>query len=106
MTDKADYRLPVDRGETADVSEAAWRRDDSPDRCFERLGEDGAVRAHFDAVLAEIHDQARLAPVALVVETGLAGVREWEAEFGELTPEELARADHILGTSTTRRVAG
>ena len=42
---------------------------------------------------------------ALVVEAGLAGVREWEAEHGELTPEELAWADEILEGSTSR-VAG
>ena len=42
---------------------------------------------------------------ALVVEAGLAGVREWEAEHGELTPEELAWADDILNGSASR-VAG
>ena len=39
---------------------------------------------------------------ALVVEAGLAAVREWEAEHDELTPEELAWADDILATSTAR----
>ena len=33
---------------------------------------------------------------ALVGERGLAGVRAWEAEHGELTDEELADADRIL----------
>ena len=42
---------------------------------------------------------------ALVVEAGLAGVREWEAEHGELTREELAWADEILEGSASR-VAG
>ena len=32
---------------------------------------------------------------ALVLEAGLAGVRAWEAEHGELTGEELAWADSI-----------
>lgn len=42
---------------------------------------------------------------ALIVEAGLAGVREWEAEHGELVPEELAWADDILDGSASR-VAG
>lgn len=42
---------------------------------------------------------------ALVLEAGLAAVREWEAEHGELAPEELTWADDILKTSTAR-VAG
>ena len=33
---------------------------------------------------------------ALVVEAGLAGVRAWEADHGELTAEELAWADSVL----------
>ena len=33
---------------------------------------------------------------ALVLEDGLAGVRAWEAEHGELTREELAWADAII----------
>lgn len=39
---------------------------------------------------------------ALVVEAGLAGVRAWEAEHGELTPEELTWADDILDGSASR----
>ena len=39
---------------------------------------------------------------ALVVEAGLDGVRAWEAEHGDLTPEELAWADDILDGSTSR----
>ena len=42
---------------------------------------------------------------ALVIEAGLAGVRAWEAEHGELTSEELAWADDILEGSASR-VAG
>lgn len=38
---------------------------------------------------------------ALLVERGLAAVREWEAEHGEFTDEELAWADEVL-----RRVRG
>lgn len=33
---------------------------------------------------------------ALRIEEGLAAVAEWEAEFGSLTPEELAAADAVL----------
>ncbi len=33
---------------------------------------------------------------ALALEAGLAAVREWESEHGELTEEELAWADAIL----------
>ena len=33
---------------------------------------------------------------ALVLENGLAGVRAWEADHGELTREELAWADAII----------
>lgn len=33
---------------------------------------------------------------ALVVEAGLAAVREWELEHGELRAEELAWADEVL----------
>ncbi len=42
---------------------------------------------------------------ALVVEAGLAGVREWEAEHGELAPDELAWADEVLNGAASR-VAG
>ena len=64
MTDKANHRIPVDRGEVGEVPEEAWQRDDSPDRYFERLTGDSAARDHFEAVLAEVHDhQATLAQV-------------------------------------------
>ena len=33
---------------------------------------------------------------ALIVEDGLAGVKDWEAEHGSLTDEELAWTDGIL----------
>jgi len=39
---------------------------------------------------------------ALVLEDGLAAVREWEAEHGELTAEELAWADAILDADGDR----
>ena len=40
---------------------------------------------------------------ALVVERGLDAVKDWEAEHGELTAEELAWADSVLdGGSATR----
>ena len=42
---------------------------------------------------------------ALVIEAGLAAVREWEAEHGELTAEELSWADDVLGTSDDRKSA-
>lgn len=42
---------------------------------------------------------------ALVVETGLAGVAEWEAEHGALTAEELAWADTILDGEPGSRMA-
>lgn len=32
----------------------------------------------------------------LAIESGLDGVREWEAEHGELSVDELARADDLL----------
>jgi hypothetical protein len=32
----------------------------------------------------------------LAIEAGLGAVREWEAEHGELTAEELAAADKLL----------
>jgi hypothetical protein len=32
----------------------------------------------------------------LAVADGLAAVREWEAEHGAFTPEEIARADDLL----------
>lgn len=41
---------------------------------------------------------------ALVVEDGLAAVRAWEDEHGDLTAEELAWADTILD-GTADRVA-
>ena len=64
MTGKGNHRIAVDRSEVADVPEEAWQRDDSPDRYFERLTGDNEARAHFEAVLAEIHDhQATLAQV-------------------------------------------
>ena len=39
---------------------------------------------------------------ALVVEEGLAAVREWEAEHGALTAQELAWADRVLGAHDDR----
>ena len=34
------------------------------------------------------------------IEAGLDAVREWEADHGELTPEELAAADSLLDRVT------
>ena len=42
---------------------------------------------------------------ALVIERGLAGVAEWEAEHGELSVEELAWADSVLDRSIAGRAA-
>lgn len=42
---------------------------------------------------------------ALLLEEGLAGVAEWEAEHGELSAEELAWADSVLDRSVTDRAA-
>ncbi|MFN3215871.1 MAG: hypothetical protein ACE367_05200 [Acidimicrobiales bacterium] len=42
---------------------------------------------------------------ALLIERGLAGVAEWEAEHGELSGEELAWADSVLDRSVTDRAA-
>ena len=42
---------------------------------------------------------------ALVVERGLTAVREWEAEHGELSAEELAWADSVLDGAAARRAA-
>ena len=39
---------------------------------------------------------------ALVLEEGLAAVRAWEAEHGELTAQELAWADGVLDADTDR----
>jgi hypothetical protein len=39
---------------------------------------------------------------ALLVEEGLAAVRAWEQEHGELTAEELTWADAILGARPDR----
>ena len=39
---------------------------------------------------------------ALVLEDGLAAVRAWEAEHGELTAQELAWADGVLDADTDR----
>jgi hypothetical protein len=40
---------------------------------------------------------------ALLIEQGLAGVAEWEAEHGELSVEELAWADSVLERSVADR---
>jgi hypothetical protein len=45
------------------------------------------------------------AEVALVAERGLAVVREWEAEHGELTAEELTWADSVLDAVANRVVS-
>lgn len=42
---------------------------------------------------------------ALVIERGLGGVVEWEAEHGELSAEELAWADSVLDRSVAGRAA-
>ena len=39
---------------------------------------------------------------ALVLEAGLEAVREWEAEHGELSVDELAWADGVLDTGVGR----
>jgi hypothetical protein len=39
---------------------------------------------------------------ALVLEDGLAAVRAWEAEHGELTAQELAWADGVLDAESDR----
>lgn len=43
----------------------------------------------------------------LSIEAGLDAVREWEADHGELTPEELAAADSLLDrvTAAARRAS-
>lgn len=41
----------------------------------------------------------------LAVESGLAAVRAWEADHGELTGDELAEADRILDTILRARRA-
>lgn len=42
---------------------------------------------------------------ALVVEAGVERMREWEAEHGEFTSEELKWADSVLGKFSDRDVA-
>ena len=42
---------------------------------------------------------------ALVLEAGLAEVRDWESEHGELTTGELAWADGVLGAAEERKRA-
>ena len=37
---------------------------------------------------------------AIRIEAGLAAVREWELEHGELSPEALAWADEVLASIT------
>jgi len=41
---------------------------------------------------------------ALVVEAGLAAVRSWEADNGELTADELAWADAVHDANVARQV--
>lgn len=43
----------------------------------------------------------RAAENELAIEAGLAAVREWEVEQGELTPTELAEADRVLDRVST-----
>ena len=59
-----------------------------------------AARRHGVSLSAWLNAAARR---ALIVETGLAAIFEWEAEHGPLTAAELAWADSILdgaGTAT------
>ena len=42
---------------------------------------------------------------ALVVESGLATVRSWEADHGELTVDELAWADAVLDGDPARQIS-
>jgi len=53
----------------------------------------GAARRHGVSLSAWLNAAAER---ALLVEEGLAAVRSWEAEHGELSGEELAWADSIL----------
>jgi hypothetical protein len=46
---------------------------------------------------------SRAAENALAIEDGVAAVREWEAEHGRLTEEELAAADALLGARATSK---
>lgn len=49
----------------------------------------------------------RAAENELAIEAGLDAVKEWEADHGALTPEELAVADALLGrvTAAARRTS-
>jgi hypothetical protein len=61
-----------------------------------------AARAEGVSVSAWMTDAARR---ALRVRDGLLGVREWEAEQGELTATELAAARARLATRRPRRAS-
>ena len=69
---------------------------------LDRTVAEGAARAaeHHGLSLSAWLNAA--AARALVLETGLAAVREWEHEHGELTPEELAWADAVLDGAAAR----
>jgi hypothetical protein len=59
-----------------------------------------AARDEHTSVSAWMTEAARR---ALVIRAGLAAVAEWEAEHGEFTEEELARARARLERSGRRR---
>ena len=69
---------------------------------LDRTVADGAARAaeHHGVSLSAWLNAA--AARALVVAAGLAAVREWEHEHGELTLEELAWADAVLDGAAAR----
>jgi hypothetical protein len=61
-----------------------------PDVCAEVIRLTGEDRAQFSALVNEALRHY------LRIQHGLRAAREWEAEFGALTPEEIAEADRIL----------
>jgi hypothetical protein len=63
------------------------------------LGAASAAERHGVSLSAWLNAAAER---ALVLEDGLAAVRAWEAEHGELTAQELAWADGVLDADTDR----
>ena len=69
------------------------------------LGESVAAGTVEAAARPEARLSTRLDATArrtLVLEAGLEAVRKWEAEHGEFSAEELARADGVLDAGVDR----
>ena len=55
-----------------------------------------SLRQHLATSRTPGDDEVRALEDAAIIEAGLADMKEWEAEYGAFTEEEIAWADEVL----------